>query len=182
MKCALTKILPFLLTLLVGLVVGNFSWRPGFLEVGAGQQKASKDTAYRRTWLVIHYQPPPSFPQPVAGTSDDACSSTSLRVRFDVNGKVSKVLPENIDEPQDCVAAAIEAARQIVFTPASENGKPLSVVATVSYGFSEMRVRVMDEKGHAPYCLTRRSPVVSPVKIVSVEGAKEAEGWRIVYE
>jgi hypothetical protein len=105
-----------------------------------------------------------------------------LRVRFDASGRVSKATPEDADAPDGCVAPAVLAASQIAFTPASENGRPLAVVATVTYGFSEMRARVMDKKGHAPYCVTRRIPVSSPVEIVSVEGAKETEGWRVIYE
>jgi hypothetical protein len=170
------------LTLFVGLALGNFSWRPGFLQVGAVQRKASKDTAYSRTWLVMHYQPPPSFPQAAAETDHEPCTGVRVRVRFEANGKVSQVTPEETSAPEDdCIAAAVRAAEQIVFTPASENGRPVSVVATVSYGFSLMHFRGVDKKGHV-FCVTSRSPIGPQVELVSVEGAKETEGWRVIYE
>lgn len=181
MKCALTKFLPFILTLFVGLTLGNFQRRPNPQpRFVTGHHEARDNMQQGRTWLVIHYQPPPSFPQ--ESESSSAPCAVRLRVRFDVDGKVLKALSEEATAPEDCVAAAALAARQIVFTPASENGKPVAVVAIVSYGFSEMRGRVMGEKGDAPYCLTRRSPMSSPVEIVSVEGATETEGWRVIYE
>jgi hypothetical protein len=182
MKCALTRVLPFVLTLCIGLALGNFSGRPGFLQVGAGQREKLNDTPYSRTWLAIHYQPQPSFPQESAETGSEPCTGANLRVRFDANGKVSEATPEETSaQDDDCVAAAIRAARQMVFTPASENGKPVSVVATVSYGYSQMHFTGVDKKGRR-FCVTNRIPVVSPVEIVSVEGAKETEGWRVVYE
>jgi hypothetical protein len=185
MKCTLTKVLPFILTLFVGLVLGNFSGRPGFLQVGAGQREVSKKMPYSQTWLVIHHQPPPSFPEEAAETGLEPCSSAILRVRFDANGKISNVTPEDVgpqvEAEDDCVAAGILAAQRIVFTPASENGKPVSVVARVSYGYSQMHFRGVDKKGRV-FCVTGRQPIGSPVEIVSVEGAKETEGWRVVYE
>jgi hypothetical protein len=180
MKCALTKILPFILTLCAGLALGNFSGRLGWYQVRDKGQETPGNTRQGRTWLVIHQQPHPSFPEE-AGETERAPCSVRLRVRFDVDGKVSKAIPEDSDAPEDCVAAATVAARRIVFTPASENGKPVAVVARVSYGFGEMRVRVMDEEGRLS-CLTSRHPIASPIELLSVEGAEETEGWRVVYE
>lgn len=181
MKCALTKIVPFILTLFVGLALGSFSWLPSFPQLRAGQKEASKGEPYSRTWLVIHHRPQPSFPQAAAEADDEPCGGASLRVRFDANGTISEVMPEETSVADDCTAPAIVAARQIVFTPASENGKPVSVVATVSYGFGKMHFTGVDKKGRRS-CVTVRSPVGSQVEIISVEGAKETEGWRVVYE
>lgn len=182
MKCALIRILPFALTLFIGLSLGSFSWRPGSLQVRGGRREKLNDTPYSRTWLVIHYQPTPSFAQESAETGREPCTGASLRVRFEANGKVSEAIPEEMSvQDDDCVAAAVRAARQIVFTPASENGKPVSVWATVSYGYGQMHFTGVDKKGRR-FCVTSRSQVVSPVEIVSVEGAKETEGWRVVYE
>jgi hypothetical protein len=182
MKCALTKIVPFILTLFVGLALGNFSWRPGFLQVGAGQREVSKDVPYSRTPLMIHYRPLSSIPQKAAKLDSEPCRSASVRVRFEANGKVSQVTPEHASAPEDdCVAATASAARQIIFTPASENGKPLSVVATVSYCYSYEYLRVVDKKGRVSTVPGWR-PVCALVEIVSVEGAKETESWRVIYE
>jgi hypothetical protein len=181
MKFALTKILPFVLTLFVGLALGNFFRLPGLLQVAAGQKEASRAAPYSRTWLVIHDQPLPSFPQEAAETDAEPCTGARLLVRFDANGTISAVKPAETMLAVDCAAAAILAARRIVFTPASENGRPVSVVATVSYGFGQMHFTGVDKKGRR-FCVTSRSPVGSQVEIVSVEGAKETEGWRVVYE
>ena len=190
MKCALTKILPFILTLFVGLALGNFSWRPGFLQVGAGQQEASNDAPYSRTPLVIHYRSWSSLPQKTTKIESEPCRSATVRVRFEADGKVSQVTPKDTSAPEDeCVAATVRAARQIIFTPASENGKPLSVVATVSYCYSYEYLRVVDKKGRMTAVPGWR-PFCALVEIVSVEGAKEteswrlfeAEGWGVVYE
>jgi hypothetical protein len=180
MKFALTKLLPFILTLCAGLALGNFPTRTGFHEAQTASPETRRNIQHSRTWLVIHYQPHPSFPEAAAEMNGEPCS-VSLRVRFDADGTISKALPENIYAPEACVAAAVEAARRIAFTPASEDGAPVSVWATVSYGFNEMIARVSDEKGR-PYCVTSRRPFSSPVEIVSVEGAAETEGWRVVYE
>jgi hypothetical protein len=186
MKCALTKVLPFILTLFVGLALGNFfSGRLGWHQVKDRELETPRNTRQERTWLVIHHQPQPSFPEESAENGLEPCTSAILRVRFDASGKVSSVIPEDVspqvEEEDACVVAAVSAARQIIFTPASENGKPVSVVATVSYGYSQMHFRGVDKKGRV-FCVTSRHPISSPVEIVSVEGAKETEGWRVIYE
>jgi hypothetical protein len=182
MKCALTKALPFVLTLCIGAALGSFQWRRGFQRDSAPPRQTTpgRATQHSRTWLVIHHQPPPDFPSEAATGSDEPCSAR-LRVRFDADGTVSEAISEDAAAPEGCVAAAVEAAGRIRFTPASENGKPVSVVASVSYGFSEMRIRVLERNGSLS-CRTNRQPVSSPIEIVSVEGASESEGWRVVYE
>lgn len=182
MKCALTKILPFVLTLFVGLALGNISWRPGFLQVGAGQREASEDAPYSRTHLVIHYRPLSSFPQKAAKIDGEPCRSATVYVRFEADGKVSTVVPINPSAPEDeCVAATVRAARQIIFTPASENGKPLAVMAAVSYCYIYEYMTVADKKGRVSTELGWR-PSCAPVDIVLVEGAMMTEGWGVVYE
>lgn len=182
MKYALTKILPFSLTLCVGLVLGNFSWQPGFLQVGARQPEASKGAPYSRTHLVIHYRPMRSFRQKSAEIVSEPCRSASVYVRFEADGKVSTVVPKDTVAPKDeCVEATVRAARQIIFTPASENGKPLSVVATVSYCYIYEHLTLADKKGRLSTGLGWR-PSCAPVDIVLVEGALMTEGWDVVYE
>ncbi len=61
--------------------------------------------------------------------------STMLRVTFLANGQIGTISPVK-DLPCGLTLLAIEAARQIKFTPAMREGEPYSVVKAVQYNFT----------------------------------------------
>jgi len=111
----------------------------------------SLHTEYLTSIAEIHLNtpPPPSppppplrvlityFPQPVdplAGQSRYVTEKVLLSVLFNANGTIGDI--EVKQSPSSLLAdSAKEAARQIKFTPAQENGRPVSVRQEVTYEF-----------------------------------------------
>jgi len=58
-----------------------------------------------------------------------------VRIQVDNSGKIRVVEPVGIDLPQDCVDAAVRAARRIVFLPGRADGKPQTMWTEIRIDF-----------------------------------------------
>jgi len=81
---------------------------------------------------VIHFKPEPSFPP--LGRERGTSGFVRLRLVLGADGKVKHVLVVR-GLPNGLTEASIEAARQIRFTPAVKDGRNVSTVVMVEYGF-----------------------------------------------
>lgn len=133
MTCLLKRALPFLLTLLVGTALS--SWlSPNSSRTCRSRRDASEWRAVDSsrsfapsdywTWAIIKKQPIVEYTQ--AARQDHVTGTVRLRVLLDANGTVSKVVPVQT-LPDGLTEAAIDAAWQTTFIPATKMGRPISV-------------------------------------------------------
>jgi hypothetical protein len=61
----------------------------------------------------------------------------TVRIRVDEKGGIVRVDPIRGDLPANCTAAALRAARRIVFLPGKINGKPAAMWTTIQIDFRE---------------------------------------------
>ncbi|MFL6208432.1 MAG: hypothetical protein ACJ74W_06250 [Pyrinomonadaceae bacterium] len=178
--CLLKRILPFTLALMVSLISVTLSHRLGARKTRAQAQAPVAGVAHSRTWLIIRSQSPPAFPK--EAYTEDKRFSIQLRVRLDANGTVSDVIPQMTTLPANYTEAIIAAAKRAKFTPPTEDGKPLPVLADMECGLGlGIAGEYYDRRGRKrgfhtliPYC--------SKPKLITIEGAKDSEGWRVIYE
>lgn len=176
------KILPLALCFAVGVALAGAvehsrsANRPG----DAGPLEVSE--AHSRTWLVIRSRATPS--RPVISHGAGGFYSAHLRVKFGADGKVSEASPALGMEklPVELIVRACDDMKRVKFTPPTEDGRPLAAVADVIY-----EAHVSCGRGPLEYSRCEGGYAVAPTnfsvrRIVSVEGAKESEGWRVVYE
>lgn len=145
----LKRVLPFFAGLAIGLIP---SWifttpyteevevaQPTFVKSGSYCDKRSKfrnKVASERVEggkLQILSKPRPSYTE--AARSENIEGTVILRVTFLASGKIGAVTPVK-RLPNGLTDEAIEAAKQIEFEPAVENGRPVSVTKQVEYTFS----------------------------------------------
>ena len=160
MLSVLKRVLPFILTLLVGVAAGSLlkrdtARRPAAVAaVGATQSCLMRG---RPEMLMPPPPPPPSFeggvltagdvtrkaviiakPQPrytVDARRHNVTGSVRLRLVLAADGTVRDIVPlETL--PDGLTDEAVEAARGIVFTPASKDGRAVSQYATIEYNFN----------------------------------------------
>lgn len=182
MRASLTKrVLPLTLCFAVGLglAAAGASVRSAKRR-GIDRQPVASEThgreAHSRTWLVIRSRPKANFSEAVAGNA-----FVHLRAKLGADGTVSEIEPISANVADGSVAEAVNAARLITFTPATEDGVPLSVLAEIRYDLGRMHATGVDGEGRR-FCLTSVFPTEPSVKITSVPGATAAEGWRVIYE
>lgn len=177
MKCLFKRVLPLVITLIIG-IAASIWFHPLKRELqGQGAEQA---ISHSRTWLRIHSQPAPNFPKEAYELNGRF--SVRLYVRLDSNGTVSEVIPIPTPLPSSCIEAAVDAAKRIKFTPATEDGKPISTNIIVEYGFIMIDGDAIDTKTGRRYGFSHSIPSSSRIEIVSVIGAQESEGWRVLYE
>ena len=171
------KLLPLTLCFAVGVALnaaGGFVWSA--LRGGGPSARAE---AHSRTWLVIKSRPRPFSPFVAGG--DEQLLSAWFRVRFEADGTVSKLLDLPQLTPPAPWQAVDEAVETLKFKPPTEDGRPLAVTADVMH---EWAVKCEETPSPGSWlggnCVSR--PFGMSVHIISVEGAKNAEGWRVVYE
>jgi hypothetical protein len=61
----------------------------------------------------------------------------TVRIRVGERGEIIRVEPVRNDLPPDCTAAAMRAARRIVFLPGKINGNPAEMWATIQIDFRQ---------------------------------------------
>lgn len=61
----------------------------------------------------------------------------TVRIRVGVSGEIVRVEPVRNDLPPDCTAAALGAARRIVFLPGKINGNPAAMWTTIQIDFRQ---------------------------------------------
>lgn len=84
--------------------------------------------------LKIIYKPRPSYPKPENGT---ICvqGTVTLRITFLSTGEIGEIIPI-IKLGYGLTEKAIEAARNIKFTPLIKNGVPTTVTRSVQFAFT----------------------------------------------
>lgn len=176
----LKKVLPFALAAGLGVFAAD-AWRNFAAPRSGPAARAPYATvSHSRTWLVIRDRPAPLY---AAAPGADGYVGARLVVRFNADGTVSVLTPEQAGETQEEAAfraAAVAAAKRIWFTPPTEDGRPLSTLAEVDYDLSTLCADGYDNRGRR-FGVCRGLPRAPNVSIISVEGAGESDGWRLVY-
>ncbi|MDT7602013.1 MAG: hypothetical protein QOF61_10 [Acidobacteriota bacterium] len=189
----LKRALPFLLTLIVGVSLGGLlKHRPhhrhfregvayGGVYEGGKVRASSTPVSYSRTWLIVKSRP--TLPRPFVSHGTSELQVVQLRAKFGADGKVSQVLPLSESLPVDLVTSATDAAWCIKFIPPTEDARPLAATVDLTYeGIAACACGndlLDDGRCQGGHILL---PIGLNVGIVSVEGARESEGWRVVYE
>jgi TonB family protein len=146
--CFLKRVLPFVLTLMLGLMLGKF-FAPGNprsdravmpqrqtvlvaeQSVSTGESRYFKPSEVDRKARVIA-RPEPQYTNEAR---DNAVTGTVvLRAIFSASGEVTNIrvvsgLPNGLTEK------AVEAARRIEFAPAMKDGRPVSQYIQIDYNF-----------------------------------------------
>ena len=146
----LKRILPFALTLLVGLLLGNLAslwprfdlpdaakWHSVYESRQAGQSSPDAPAlSGDKTWAVIHSLPTPKY----TGLVNYGFHIVRVRVQLDASGRVTESTVLSY-APEPLRKDAEKAAWEIEFTPASRNGQPVSISTVVQYVFAERGFR-----------------------------------------
>lgn len=154
----LKRVLPFILTLLVGVIVGSGLKRADRAAI-PGVEVTSCRMRQRQKMLMPPPlpPPPPSFdsdvfrsgdvtrkfvishkPQPLytaEARRNNVTGTVRLRMVLAADGTVRDITPLNT-LPDGLTEQAIAAASKIEFTPASKDGRAVSQYATVEYNFN----------------------------------------------
>lgn len=138
----LKRVLPFILTLMIGTALGSLLGR---ISLYSNEPKSIKPVLHgsgyggckfkRGSWntsaplrilsgLNTRYASGPEM--------RDVDEVVRLRVVFGANGQVSEVEPLTI-QSKDLTEEAVEAATQIQFVPATINGQPVSVTKELDF-------------------------------------------------
>ena len=150
MLCFLKRILPFTLTLIIGLAIGSFfnlfnaktPTEPGVLrlqtsyasggggEGGCRMRRRAFSEGYRTATILSQSEPAYTVEARRNRTEGDV----TLRVTLGADGTVKDV--ETITSlPDGLTEQARKAARMIKFTPATFNGNPVDEARTLTYSF-----------------------------------------------
>ncbi|HZG51393.1 MAG TPA: energy transducer TonB [Pyrinomonadaceae bacterium] len=149
----LKRALPFILTLLVGVVVGSGVKRAGHVAATDGTPQSC---GMRQRQLTL-MPPPPAFESEVLTAKDvtrkavisykpephytydarrhNVTGTVRLRLVLAADGAVREIVPLTT-LPDGLTEQAVEAARDIEFTPAVKDGRAVSQYATVEYNFN----------------------------------------------
>jgi hypothetical protein len=128
----LKRVLPFSITLIVGAILGSLTNPVDVHRHTAAGVSPEQHTSHSRTWVVVRSLPCIGY---TGKYSQDArLPLTRLRVLLGADGTASKIVPVFMP-PYVSPEEIINAAKNIEFTPATRNGKPVSVWLDVEYGF-----------------------------------------------
>ena len=128
----LKRVLPFSITLIVGAMLGSLTNPVDVHRRLAAGVSPEQHTGHSRTWVIVRSLPGISY---TGKYSEDArFPLTRLRVLLGADGTVSKIEPVSMP-PYVSPEEIINAAKNIEFTPAMRDGKPISVWLNVEYGF-----------------------------------------------
>lgn len=156
MMSVLKRVLPFILTLLVGVVVGGVFNRSGN---NAAPYAATKSCSMRQRHVMLMPPPPPppSFDSEVLTARDvtrkaiishkpeplytadarrnNVTGTVRLRMVLAADGRVRNIVPL-ATLPDGLTEQAVAAARDIEFTPAMKDGRAVSQYVTVEYNYN----------------------------------------------
>lgn len=146
LTCLLKRVLPFLLTLMVGVMLGSLISRvqPGpnignNVWAGRGHKcGAYRYGAYRyQNWnnttpLEITFKPKPLYTE--EARREGVTGVVELRMLFGKDGTVSDIEPIR-GLPDGLTDEAISAARGIRFIPARTGGEPVDTTQVVEFSF-----------------------------------------------
>ncbi|HEX8635377.1 MAG TPA: energy transducer TonB [Pyrinomonadaceae bacterium] len=150
----LKRALPFILTLLVGVLVGSGVKRAGHVAATDG---APQSCRMRQRQLMLMPPPPPAFESEVLTAREvtrkavisykpephythdarrnNVTGTVRLRLVLAADGAVRDIAPLTT-LPDGLTEQAVAAARDIEFTPAVKDGRAVSQYATVEYNFN----------------------------------------------
>src|SRR3954471_2853431 len=139
------RVLPFMLTLALGLVLGNWLSPNSHHAYRANRYMSRCRGSYdyepprapvlssESTWAIIKTQPVVDYTQ--AARRNHVTGMVRLRVLLAATGKVTQVVPlETL--PDGLTDAAIDSAWKTTFIPATENGRPVSVWVELVHEFN----------------------------------------------
>jgi len=158
MMSVLKRVVPFILTLLVGVAIGGGLKRA---DRKATTTSPSQSCRMRRPQAIVPLPPPPSLPSSFEGDVFSAVDVTRkvfishkpqplytaearrnqvtgtvrLRMVLAADGTVRDITPLTT-LPDGLTEQAIAAARNMEFTPASKDGRAVSQYVTVEYNFN----------------------------------------------
>jgi TonB family protein len=160
MMSVLQRALPFILTLVVGIALGSVLKRADRATTPGFEATSSCKMRQRQMTLMPPPPPlplPPSFEgdvftagevtrtatiihdsQPLytrAARRNNVTGTVRLRVVLAADGTVRDIVPLTT-LPDGLTEQAVEAARNIEFTPASKDGRAVSQEVTVEYNFN----------------------------------------------
>lgn len=165
MTVVLKRLLPFVSALIFGVSLVSLSSFVNSLTRDGDFSGAQGET-HSRTWLLIRHLPAPVYTEDEA-RERGALHVERLRALLDADGTVSKVVRSTsscLHGESPFTDDVIEAARRIRFSPATEDGQPVSLWVTVDYGCSS-------------YHFAHRRFFQCDASIVEVE-----RDWRTIYE
>jgi TonB family protein len=127
----LKRALPFVLALSVGVAAFLVVRRERARRAGQARAAVPQRLAHQKTWLTVHSQPGWSY------VIDDSHKKSleglvRLSVTLDADGSVSQVDILSTSEPK-LNEDAIKSVQSIRFTPATVNGRPISLRAVADY-------------------------------------------------
>ncbi|HEY9401902.1 MAG TPA: energy transducer TonB [Pyrinomonadaceae bacterium] len=157
MMSVLKRVLPFILTLLVGVIVGSGLKRAGNDDAPFNTMRSCSARRPQAIMRLPPPPPPPSFegdvfragdvthkfvishkPQPLytaEARRNNVTGTVRLRMVLAADGTVRDITPLTT-LPDGLTEQAIAAASKIEFTPASKDGRAVSQYATVEYNFN----------------------------------------------
>jgi hypothetical protein len=146
MSCFLKRVLPFVLTLTVGLLIGSLFGSVlaprhvmsefGFSHRGGGEYRSfhhSCNNAYNYNAPVIITRKPEAL-YTAEARRNRVEGVVALMVMFKTDGTISDITPVR-ELPGGLTEEAIKAARRIEFTPAYVYGRPADATQYVEYDF-----------------------------------------------
>lgn len=147
MTCLLKRFVPFLLTLMIGLVLGSFLGRSSSTTtvprnssvnfVSFEPERRAYGCRYRNsalsTPLRFDYKPEPLYTE--AARRNQIEGTVRVIATFNADGTVSNVTPLTF-LPYGLTQEAKRAAEVIRFTPGTVNGQPITETKTIEYNFS----------------------------------------------
>ena len=133
----LKRVLPFILTLIIGTVLGGLTHHPSLPADNTApvsrSRKHCRIPSADRTWLIINSQPTVYYTE--AARRNNVTGVVRVRVLLDSKGVVQVAEPiERL--PYGLTEEAVAAAKRIQFTPATENGRPISVWLEIVHEFT----------------------------------------------
>ena len=150
MLCFLKRVLPFTLTLIVGIGIGSlfnlFSAKPqaqpgvfrfesSYGSGGSGSCRTRSRRSYSEEYRAarILSQAQPSYT--AEARRNQTQGEVILRVTLGADGTVTNIEPIT-SLPDGLTEQASKAARLIKFVPASRNGSPVDEAKTITYSFN----------------------------------------------
>jgi TonB family protein len=158
----LKRAVSFALALSVGVAAFLVVRRERASRANQARPAVRRHLTHEETWLIVHSQP--GIDYVIDGAHKRSFEgSVRLNATLDADGSVSQVEIVSTSEPQ-LNEDAVKAIKRIEFTPATRDGRPVSLKAIANYECSVYWF------GHQPHygCETRLSEVEN--------------NWRVIYE
>jgi hypothetical protein len=161
MKCLLKRVLPFILTLTIGLLLVISDSSLNFQKQRTFNLLNKQKDASSKTWLIIRSMPAPNYTE----KARKWFMPVRVLVLLDASGTVSIKRPVT-KAPGFLIDEAVNAAKRIEFIPPTKDGKPFSVSVVIEYNIYSIHGQLGDA-------------YAQPISFIWPESS---EDWRVVYE